>query len=130
MLTDFHETSITGIPLMRLSKWEVTTLCYLQNCMFCLISWPYVNRFSWDFYNRDSFDETIKMSGNNPVLTSKLHVLLNILASSWQIFMRPLYRNYFDEIIKMWGNNPIPSSKLHVLLNSLAPCWWIFVRLL
>ena len=28
--------------------------------MFCWISWLHVDRFSWDFYNRDSFDETIK----------------------------------------------------------------------
>ena len=28
----------------------------------------------------DSFDEMMKVSGNNPMLTSKLHVLLNILA--------------------------------------------------
>ena len=34
------------------------------------------------FYNRDSFDETIKMKGNNPMLTSKLHFWLNILAPS------------------------------------------------
>ena len=29
--------------------------------MFCWISWLHVDRFSWDFYNRDSFDETIKI---------------------------------------------------------------------
>ena len=36
--------------------------------------------FSQDFYNRDSFDEMIKMRGNNPMLTSELHILLNISA--------------------------------------------------
>ena len=58
MLTDFHETSITGILLMRQLK------CRSKNTMLTsklhillniLASW-----FSWDFYNRDSFDETIK----------------------------------------------------------------------
>ena len=32
--------------------------------MFCWISQLHVDRFSWDFYNRDSFVETIKMRGN------------------------------------------------------------------
>ena len=32
-----------------------------------------VDRFTQVFYNRDSSDETIKMRGNNPMLTSKLH---------------------------------------------------------
>ena len=37
------------------------------------------------------------MEGTNPMLTSKLHVLLNILATCWWIFMRLQYRNSFDE---------------------------------
>ena len=41
-------------------------------------------------YNRDSFDEMIEMRGNNPMLTSKLHVLLPILAPCLWIFMRLL----------------------------------------
>ena len=43
----------------------------------------YLSSMLTDFhetYNRDSFDETIEMRGNNPMLTSKLHVLLNVLA--------------------------------------------------
>ena len=31
-----------------------------------------------DLFNRDSFDEMIKISGNSLMLTSKLHVLLNV----------------------------------------------------
>ena len=34
--------------------------------------------------------QEIKMRGNNSMLTSKLHVLLNILASCWWIFTRLL----------------------------------------
>ena len=60
MLINFHKTSITRILLMRWLKWGITTLCELHNCMFCWISWLHVDRFSWDFYNRDAFDETIK----------------------------------------------------------------------
>ena len=46
--------------------------------------------FPLDFYNRDSFDEMIEMLDNNPILTSKLHVLLNISAPCWLIFTRLL----------------------------------------
>ena len=42
--------------------------------MFCYISQLSVDEFSQDFYNRDSFDDTIKIRGNNSMLTSKLHV--------------------------------------------------------
>ena len=40
----------------------------------------HVDRFSQNFYNRDSFDDMIEMRGNNLMLTSKLHTLLNILS--------------------------------------------------
>ena len=46
--------------------------------MFSYISWLCIDRFSQDFYNRDSFDETIKMRKKNPMLTAKPHTLLNI----------------------------------------------------
>ena len=72
----------------------------------------------------------IKMTGNRPMLTAKLHVLLNISAPCWQIFTRLLYKNYLDETIEMRGNNPMLTWKLYVFLNILAPCWQIFTRLL
>ena len=59
----------------------VTTLCYLQNCMFSKISCLLDDGFSCNFYNRYSLDETIKMRGTNTVLTLELHVFLNILAT-------------------------------------------------
>ena len=40
--------------------------------------------------NKGSVVQMIKMRGNNSMLTSKLHLLLNILAPCWQIFMRLL----------------------------------------
>ena len=49
--------------------------------MFCYISQLHDDRFTGDLYNRDSFDETIEMMSNNPMLTSKLHVLLYISAA-------------------------------------------------
>ena len=48
-------------------------------CTFCDIYWL-IDGFSGDFYNRDSFDETIEMRGNSPMPTAKLYVLLNVLA--------------------------------------------------
>ena len=41
------------------------------------------NEKSAFIYHRNYFDETIKMRDNNPMLTSKLHVLLNISAPCW-----------------------------------------------
>ena len=38
--------------------------------------------------DKDSVAKMIEMRGNNPMLTSKLHVLLNILAPCIWIFMR------------------------------------------
>ena len=72
----------------------------------------------------------IEMRGDNPMLTSKLYILLNISASSWQMFMRLLYRNSFDEMIKMRGNTLLLTTKLHILLDILGPCWQIFMTLL
>ena len=44
----------------------------------------------WVMENKGSVAKMIKMRGNNSMLTSKLHFLLNILAPCWQIFMRLL----------------------------------------
>ena len=49
--------------------------------MFNSISLLHDDRFSGDYYNRDSFDETIEMRSDNPMLTSKLHVLLHMFCS-------------------------------------------------
>ena len=57
--------------------------------------------FLQDFYNRDSFDEMIKMRGNSPMLTSKQHILSNILAPCWQISWNFYNRDSFDEMIEM-----------------------------
>ena len=46
----------------------------------CYITGLHADGFSCDFYNRDSFGETIDMRGNNSMPTLKLHVLLNISA--------------------------------------------------
>ena len=40
--------------------------------------------------NKGSVAKMIKMKGNNSVLNSKLHFLLNILAPCWWIIMRLL----------------------------------------
>ena len=66
----------------------------MQNCTFCWISWLHVNRFSWDFYNRDSFDETIKnllyledLLGHPLLPTFNLHTHTYILCQmqSWPL---------------------------------------------
>ena len=72
-LMDFHKTSITGILLMRWLKWGATTL----NWKLILI-----------YFYKPSLEgipliRQLIMRGNNPMLTSKLHVLLNISASCW-----------------------------------------------
>ena len=38
--------------------------------------------------NKGSVAKMIKMRGNNSMLTSKLHILINILALFWWIFMK------------------------------------------
>ena len=40
--------------------------------------------------NKGSVAKMVKMRGNNSMLTSKLHVFLNILAAHWWIFTRLL----------------------------------------
>ena len=61
------------------------------------------------------------------MLTSKLHVLLNIMAPCWWIFTR---QGFFCWDNQIKGNIPMLTSKLHIFLNISAPCWWIFMRLL
>ena len=64
------------------------------------------------FINTLSFDETIEMRGNNPILALKLHILLHILMKSIHVSPSKLYNPLsFDKIIKMRGNNPILALK-------------------
>ena len=76
------------------------------------------------------FYEMIQMRGSDAMLTSKLHILLNILALfdkfSWDFYSR----DSFDETVKMKGNSLMLTPKLHVLLNILPPCWQILMGLL
>ena len=65
MLINFHETSTTGILLMRQLKWVVTSkLPILLN----------ISASAWEIFMRllykNYIDETIKMRGNHPMLTS------------------------------------------------------------
>ena len=70
MLTDFHEISITGILLMNEGY---QPYAYFKTTHFVKYFGSVVEKFS-QTYNRDSFDEMIKIRGNNPMLTSDLHV--------------------------------------------------------
>ena len=70
-------------------------------------------------------DKTIKIRGNNPILTLKPSIFLHISLTSTLISFRPLYiynRVSFNETIKIRGNNPIltlkPSIFLHISLTS------------
>ena len=86
---------------MKRLRWGVTALCHLQNYMFCYISQLHFDRLSQDFYNRDSFDEMIKMRGKHCMLTSKLPILLNI-SLHVDRFSQDFYnRDSFDETIKI-----------------------------
>ena len=78
MLMDFLETSITGILLIRQSNEGQQPYANFKTAHFVKISQLHVDGFSQDFYNR-GFDETIKMKGNNTMLTSIVNILLNIL---------------------------------------------------
>ena len=55
----------------------------LTSKLHCFVKYlcSLVDRFSQDFCNSNSFNETIEMRGNKPMLTSKLYVLLNISGS-------------------------------------------------
>ena len=120
---------LTGLLQQGFFWWDEGQQLYANfKTVDFVISQLHGDGFSWDFYNRDPFNETIKMWVTKPMLTSELHVLLNILAPLWQIFMRLLYRNSFDEMIKMRGNNPMLTSKLYILVNILAPFWPIFMN--
>ena len=75
-------------------------------------------RFSWDFHNRYSFHETIKMRETPPMLTSKLHILLNILDS----MLMDLHEISITGILLMGQSKWVVTtlcllSKLHILLN-------------
>ena len=94
---------------------------FKTNCIFCDISRLLLDGFSWDFYNRDSFGEMIKMRGKSPILTVKLHVLWNILAPCWWILWDFYNRDSFDEMIQMRGNNPMLTSKWHIFVKYLDP---------
>ena len=130
ILMDFHETSITGIILMRQLKWGAQSYANCNTACFVKYLGSMLMYFTWDFYNRDSFDETIEIRCNNPMLTSKLYVLLNIWTPfdgfSWDFYNR----DSFDEMVERRGNNPMLTSKLYILLDTSAPCWSIFTRLL
>ena len=79
--------------------------------------------FSQDFYNRDSFDEIIKMRvSNQPYANFKTACFVKYLGYLLMHFQDFYNRDSFDETIEMRGNNPMLTSKLHVLLNILATC--------
>ena len=72
--------------------------------------------------NKGSVAKMIKVKGNNSMLTSKLHFLLNIWLHV-DGFSQDFYSwDSFNETIKMRGNKAMLTSKLHVLLNISAPC--------
>ena len=82
--------------------------------MFCYISQLHIDRFSWDFYNRNSFHEMIKMRDKHSMLTLKMHVFFSISAPCWQIFMRLLQQGFFwwDNQKSLISRRPSASSPL------------------
>ena len=72
----------------------------------------------------DSFDETIEIRDNNPMLTSKLYILFNISAPHWQIITRlPKQRILLMRLIKnlLYSEDPLhhpllPAFNLHTYI--------------
>ena len=77
---------------------------------------------------KGSVAKMIKMRGNNLMLTSKLHILIEISDPCWWIFTRLQWEGFFWWHDQNEGNNLMLTSKLHILLNISDPCWWIFTR--
>ena len=74
--------SQTGVVFSRQSFWAITTLCYLQNWTFCLVTLSQVVRFEKFFHEQGLFFFT-KMNifcTNSPILSSKLNILTHISA--------------------------------------------------
>ena len=63
----------------------------------------------------------MKIRGKNPMLSSKLNVLIKYLDSLLMYFDDTSITGIFDKMIEMRGNNLILTSKLHLLLNISAP---------
>ena len=120
----------TRVLSPRWSKWGVRTAMLTSKLYFLLnISWLHVDGFSWNFYSRDSFDQTIKMR-DQPYAKFKTACFVNYLVS----LLTDVHETSKTGILLMrwlkWRvTSPMLTSKLHVLLNILAPCWWIFIRL-
>ena len=130
MLTDFHETSTTGF-----FWWDNQNEGWQLYANFKTVHFvKYLTSTLMDFHktsiNKPSFDEIIQMRGDKPMLTAKLHILLNISHPCWWIFKEFYNRPSFEEMIGMRGNSTMLISKLHILLNILASCWQICTRLL
>ena len=71
--------SQTGIAFMRQSFWVQTTLCYLQNWMFCPITLiPSCQIWKNPFTSRGCCFAEIVLSINNPMLSSKLNISCHI----------------------------------------------------
>ena len=70
--------SQTGIAFMRQSFWVQTTLCYLQNWMFCPITPFQVVRFEKSLHKQGLLFCRNCLSINNPILSSKLNISCHI----------------------------------------------------
>ena len=76
MLTDFHKTSITGILVMRWSKWGATALCYFKTAHFV----KYLCSMLMDFYETS--------------ITGILFIGLSKISCIWKTFCIILYFLY------------------------------------
>ena len=130
MLMDFHETSITGILLMRWSQWGVQPNANFKTAHFA----KYLSSMSMDFHET-SIPRIPLMKWSNWGLTTyanfKTAQFVKYFSSMLMDFHETSYnRDSVDEMITMRCTTPMPTSKVHILLNIPAPCWWIFQRLL
>ena len=108
---------------------------HLYNWTFCLITPFKVVRIENSFTKWGNFYKTIILSTNNPMLSSKLNILLHNSIPSIQIWKIPSQTCIaFFKMIILSTNNPMLSSKLNVLShNSITRVFsrqWFWIPML
>ena len=99
----------------RMTFWVPTTLFYLQNWMFCPITSFQLVKFETFLHKQGSFFETIILSTNNLMSSSKLNILSHNSIPSGQIWKFLHEQGHLFQTIIWCAINPILSSKLHFL---------------
>ena len=113
----------TGVIFSRQSFWVPTTVCYLQNWMFCPITLFQVVRFEkflhkqWSFFWDDGFEY------QNPMFSSNLNILSHnsIPTDQFRKLLSQTGVGSFFKAIILSTNNPMLSLKLNVFSHNSIP---------